>query len=351
MMIYTNNKGHKGNCRLSTLVLRCSGVAVWLRGISTATLLHCYTLFILAMLVMNQSSQAADKVHVAVGQIVEHPALDTLRNGLKEGLESQGFKEGETLTWTYENAQGNPTTAIQIGHKLVSLEPTVIVTLSTPMTQAVASSTSTIPIVFGAVTDPGAAKLTNHTNITGLTDFVPPESQLELIRTTVPSLKNLGLIFNSGEANSQKQAEAIKVLCKQQGIEVVESTVSKTSDVVNATKTLVGKVEAILLPTDNTVITGLESILRVANPNKIPVFGGDVDIVRRGAFAAYGVDWRDSGLSIANMVGALLNKQPIESLSIQNPQNLVLHVNGKAAQEMGIAIPEEIQRKADKVVE
>jgi putative ABC transport system substrate-binding protein len=305
----------------------------------------------LVALFMGQPSQAADKAHVAVGQIVEHPALDTLRNGLKEGLEGQGFKEGETLTWTYENAQGNPTTAVQIGHKLVSLEPTVIVTLSTPMTQAVAASTSTIPIVFGAVTDPAAAKLTNHTNITGLTDFVSPEKQLELIRSIMPSLKNLGLIFNSGEANSQKQVEAIKALCKQQGIEVVEATVSKTSDVVNATKTLVGKVEAILLPTDNTVITGLESILKVTNPSKIPVFGSDVDIVRRGAFAAYGVDWRDSGLALANMVGALLNKQAIASLPIQNPQNLVLHINGGAAREISIAIPEEVQKKADKVVE
>src|SRR3990167_3879924 len=86
-------------------------------------------------------AHAHKEAHVAVGQIVEHQALDTLRKGLKEGLEKNGFVEGKNLTWTYENAQGSPTTAVQIGHKLISMDPTVIVTLSTPMTQAVASAT------------------------------------------------------------------------------------------------------------------------------------------------------------------------------------------------------------------
>lgn len=293
--------------------------------------------------------QAQETVHVAVGQIVEHPALDTLRTSLKEGLEKQGYVEGKNLKWTYENAQGNPTTAVQIGHKLVSIEPTVIVTLSTPMTQAVAASTTTIPIFFGAVSDPVAAKLSGHKNVTGLTDFVSPEKQFELIKEIVPHLKSIGVIFNSGEANSQKQVQEIKALAKKQELQVVEATVSKSSDVASAAKTLVGRVEAILLPTDNTVISALESIIKMGIDNKIPIFGSDVDIVRRGAVAAYGVDWSDSGLQLADMVLSLLKGVPITSIPIQNSKKMSLHVNPKAAQDMGVFMPESLEKRADQV--
>lgn len=292
---------------------------------------------------------ALETVHVAVGQIVEHPALDTLRESLKKGLEERGYKEGVNLTWTYENAQGNPATAVQIGHKLTGLEPAVIVTLSTPMSQAVLATTTKIPIVFGAVTDPIAAKLTGHHNVTGLTDFVPPLQQIELIKAIVPQVKTIGLIFNSGEANSQKQAQEIKAIAQQQGLQVVEVTVSKSSDVSAATQKLVGQVEAILLPTDNTVISALDTILKIGIHNKIPVFGSDVDIVRRGAVAAYGVDWRESGLVLADIVSNILKGTPIQDIPIQNPQHLVFYVNPKAAQKMGTSIPETLQKQADRV--
>jgi putative ABC transport system substrate-binding protein len=293
--------------------------------------------------------QALETAHVAVGQIVEHPALDKLRESLKEGLEKQGYVEGKNLEWTYENAQGNPTIAVQISHKLISLEPTVIVTFSTPMTQAVATATPNIPIVFGAVSDPGAAKLTSHKNVTGLTDFVPPEQQFELIKTLIPDVKSIGVIFNSGEANSQKQVQEIKAMAAKQGIQVVEATVSKSSEVSAATKTLVGRVDAILLPTDNTVISALETIIKIGISYKIPILGSDVDIVRRGAVAAFGVDWQQSGFKLAEMVSALLKGIPLKNIPIQNPQTLVLHVNKGAAQQMGVTLPDSLCKKADKV--
>lgn len=295
-------------------------------------------------------TNAAEVSHVAVGQIVAHPALDVLRSSLKEGLEQQGYVEGKNLQWTYENAQGNPTTAVQIGHKLVSLEPNVIVALSTPMTQAIATSTTEIPIVFGAVSDPVVAKLTGHKNVTGLTDFVPAEQQIDLIKNIMPHVKSIGVIFNSGEANSQKQAQEIKAAAEKQGIQIIEATVSKSSDVRAAANTLIGKAEAILLPTDNTVISALESIVKVGLQHKLPIFGSDVDIVRRGAVAAYGVDWHVSGLDLADIVAAILKGTSVKDLPIQNPKKLTLHVNPKAAQAMGVLMPESVEKKADLVL-
>ncbi|HUX79871.1 MAG TPA: ABC transporter substrate-binding protein [Alphaproteobacteria bacterium] len=305
--------------------------------------------FLVGLFGLSSNAYTLAQAHVAVGQIVEHQALDTLRQSLKKGLEERGYVEGKNLTWTYENAQGNPTIAVQIGHKLTSLDPTVIVTLSTPMTQAVAASTSTIPIVFGAVTDPAAAKLTGLKNVTGLTDFVPSKQQIDLVKTFVPQVKTIGVIYNSGEANSQKQVQEIRAAAEQQGIKILEVTVSKSSEVSSATKTFVGQVDAILLPTDNTVISSLESILKIGIHNKIPIFGSDVDIVRRGAVAAYGVDWRQSGFILAEMVSDILKGVPVKKIPIQNPKNLVFHINLSAAEKMGVSVPESLRKQADVV--
>ncbi|MBY0502218.1 MAG: ABC transporter substrate-binding protein [Alphaproteobacteria bacterium] len=309
-----------------------------------------FSWLLIGFLCWQSDALALDKVHVAVGQIVEHHALDTLRTSLKKGLEERGYVEGKNLIWTYENAQGSPATAAQIGHKLTGLDPNVIVTLSTPMTQAVASSTDKIPIVFGAVSDPVAAKLNDLSNVTGLTDFVPSEKQLELAKIIVPTAKRVGVIFNSGEANSQKQVELLKSLCAKQGIELVEATVTKSADVSSATKSLVGRVDIIILPTDNTVISALEAIIKIGVHNKIPIIGSDVDIVRRGAVAAYGVDWRESGYAIARIVSDILHGIPIKDIPIQNPKKLVLHVNPEAAEKMGAHIPEYLQERADMVL-
>ncbi len=308
-------------------------------------------LFLISCLGCSLNAESDKGVHVAVGQIVEHQALDTLRGGLKEGLEKRGFVEGKNLTWTYENAQGSPTTAVQIAHKLISLDPNVIVTLSTPMTQAAASATSEIPIVFGAVTDPETAKLTTHKNVTGLTDFVPPEKQIELIRAIVPTVKTIGIVYNPGEANSVKQVEEIKEFCALNNLNVELAAVTKSSDVSIVARILIGKVDAILLPTDNTVISALESIIKMGITHNIPVFGSDVDIVRRGAVAAYGVDWRTSGDALAEMVSEVLKGTAVKKIPIQNPKTLVLHVNIGAALKMNTTIPAAIKDKADFVYE
>ena len=303
--------------------------------------------FFLFPLLWCSSLQAEEMYHVAVAQIVEHPALDTLREGLKDALNERGYIEGQNLVWTYENAQGNPATAIQIAHKLKSLKPSVIVTLSTPMTQAALSSISKIPIVFGAVTDPQAAKISGHDNVTGLTDRVPANEQITLIKDILPNLKTLGLIYNPGEANSLDQVEQIKAVCLEKGINVRDATVSKSSEVPAATKNLVTTVDAILLPTDNTAITAIDAILKISKKSKIPVFGSDTDIVKRGALAAYGVDWRESGYALAEMVNKILKGQPVDSIPIEPPQSIFFYINTLTAREIGLDIPDNLVNKAN----
>ena len=93
----------------------------------------------------------ADEAFVAVTAIVEHPALDACRDGIRDELKANGYEEGKNLSFVYESAQGNPGTAVQIAQKFVGENPTVIVPISTPSAQAVVGATTDIPVVFTAM--------------------------------------------------------------------------------------------------------------------------------------------------------------------------------------------------------
>lgn len=299
---------------------------------------------IIWVLWMPNIALGSEMFHIAIGQIVEHPALDTLRLGLKEGLERKGYQERKNLKWTYENAHGNLALATQITHKLISAEPNVIITLSTPMTQAVAVGTKKIPIVFGGVTDPLFAKILGQKNVTGLTDNIPLDNQIKLIKSMIPQVKTIGIIFNPGEANSQKQVRDFVSLAKKTGLGIIEATACKSSEVAIAAKTLVERVDVIFLPTDNTVISSLEAVIKIGNYYKIPIFGSDVDIVRRGAIAAYGVDWKESGFVLADIVASILKGVPLSNIPIQDPPIYYLRINSDAAQKLGIHVPDHLQK-------
>ena len=149
----------------------------------------------------------AQQKSVAITAIVEHPALDAVRDGVKDALAAAGYKEGENLTFVYKSAQGNAATAAQIARQFAGEGPTVIVPISTPSAQAVAAATRDIPIVFSAVSDPVGAQLVKSMdkpggNITGLSDMSPVAEHVALIKEILPNVKKLGFLYNSGEANS-----------------------------------------------------------------------------------------------------------------------------------------------------
>lgn len=153
------------------------------------------------------SNTSTEAKTVAITAIVEHPALDAVRAGVIEELAAEGFKEGENLTVSFQSAQGNTATAGQIAKQFVADAPDVIVAIGTPSAQSVAAATNSIPVVFSAVTDPVAAKLVpkmdgSGTNVTGASDVLPYEPQIELMQQIIPNLKNVGYVYSPGEVNS-----------------------------------------------------------------------------------------------------------------------------------------------------
>lgn len=297
---------------------------------------------------------AAD-MSVAVTAIVEHPALDACRDGIRDELAEAGFKDGENFTFTYESAQGNPGTAAQIARKLVGEAPSVIVPISTPSAQAVVSATKDIPVVFTAVTDPVGAQLIadmEHPggNVTGMSDLSPIAKHLGLIHEITPDARKLGVPYNPGEANAVTLLELIKALAPAAGFEIVEAAAPKSSDVLAAAQSLVGKVDAIYVPTDNTIVTALEAVIKVGVDNQIPVYAGDTDSVPRGAIAALGFNYYDVGRQTGKIVVRVLNGENPGDIAVEGVEITELHVNPGAAEKMGVTIPQSVIDRAKEVV-
>ncbi len=292
---------------------------------------------VLAALALGASSAAAEPKTVAITAIVEHPALDAVRDGVKQGLADLGHSEGTDVTFAYESAQGNPATAAQIARQFVGDAPAVIVAISTPSAQAVAAATKDIPVVFSAVTDPLAAQLVGSLeapggNVTGVSDMAPIGDHVALIREITPDVKRLGVLYNPGEANSVSSVEALKSAAEGAGIEVVEGPATKSADVQGAARSLIGKVDAIYVPTDNTIVSALESAVGVANEAKLPLYAADTDSVARGALAAVGFNYFDVGVQTAALVDRVLKGESPGEIAVVFASGTDLQVNRQTAE-------------------
>jgi putative ABC transport system substrate-binding protein len=301
-------------------------------------------------------SAAAQTRTVAITAIVEHPALDAVRDGIKKGLADAGYAEGTDVTFVYESAQGNPATAAQIARQFAGDAPAVIVPISTPSAQAVASATKDIPIVFSAVTDPVAAGLVASidapgANVTGVSDMAPIADHLALIREISPNVTTIGFLYNPGEANSVSSLAAFRTAAEAAGLTVVEGPATKSADVQATARSLIGKVDALYVPTDNTIVSAFESAVGVAIEAKIPLYAADTDSVARGALAAVGFNYFDVGVQTAALVDQVLKGQNPGAIPVLFASGTDLQVNRKTAEAIGITLPQAVLDRAKTVIE
>ncbi len=293
---------------------------------------------------------------VAVTSIVEHPALDAIKDGVKEALTKAGYTEAKGLEWQFQTAQGNTAIAAQIARKFVGDKPDVIVAIATPSAQAVVAATKTIPVVYSAVTDPVAAQLVpsmapSGTNVTGVSDSLALEKQIELIKKVVPNAKRVGMVYNPGEANSVVVVKQMQTLLPKAGMSLVEASAARTVDVGAAARSLVGKVDVIYTNTDNNVVSAYESLVKVGNDAKIPLIASDTDSVKRGAIAALGVNYYDLGLQTGQQVIRILKGAKPGEMASETSGKLELFVNPGAAKKQGVALSDAFVKSATKVIE
>lgn len=294
------------------------------------------------------SVDTTQEFKIGITQIVSHPALDAAVEGFKEGLAEKGFTN---VTYDEQNAQGDMATASSIAQKFAGAGLDLILGVATPTSQAIVKADQTTPIVFTAVTDPAGAGLVADAeapsaNVTGVSDMLPLQPHMDLIKQIVPDVKSVGVIYNAGEANSVFLIEAQKEAASAMGIEIVEATASNSSEVQAAAQSLVGRVDAMSVLTDNTAVSALESIIKVAEQNKIPLIAGDTDSVERGSVAAYAFDYKDLGVQAGYQAAAILSGTPIADIPVEYAETLQLSINEAAAGRMGVTIPEDLKSEA-----
>ena len=300
----------------------------------------------------------AKTYQISVSQFVEHPALDAVLKGFQDSLKAQNVD----VEYKVHNAQANMGTASQIAKQILGEEPDLILAIATPTAQACAQALQKAPtnlqrtLLFTAVTDPVSAGLVDSwekpgKNITGVSDMLPIKKHMNMLKTFYPNLKKLGVIYNAGEANSKILVKMIREVGKDEGFQVVEATASKSSEVYQAAKSLVGRAEAVYIPTDNTVVSALESAVKVGTQNNLPIFAADVDSVPRGAVAAMGFDYYKHGYQTGYMAKRILQGADPATTPVETQDELLLHLNLKSAKDMGVDVPQSLIEKADKVVE
>jgi len=287
---------------------------------------------------------AAEPIKIGIMQIVDHPALNASRDGVKDALqEVYGYVPDKDIIYDMQSAQNDVATANTIAHKFISDKVDVIVTIATPTSQAAANATKDIPIVFSAVTDPVSAGLVKDLqkpggNVTGVSDMTPVDRQIEMLKYLFPNVKNLGTVYNAGEVNSVVTNDLAKKACEKNGMSLFEATVSTTADVAMATQSLVGKVDAIYVSTDNTVVSALETVIKVCQDKKIPLILADPTTLEKGATLALGFDYYLHGRQAGDMVARILKGEKPADIPVEFAKKLVLKVNSQNLGILGINV-------------
>lgn len=316
-------------------------------------------LLVSIMLVLASCSGVGSKdvIKIGVSQLAEHAALDSAYEGFVEALEDAGYKDGENIKIDFQNAQGDINNAQTIARKFADENVDMILAIATPAAEAAANVTSDIPILITAVTDPIEAGLTESlenptANVTGTTDMNPVKEQIELLANLIPTAKDIGILYNAGEINSQVQVDIAKDILSDMGLNLIEATVSSSSEVNQATQSLVGRVDAIYVPTDNTIVSSIGAVIKVSNDHKIPVIGSERGQVDAGAVAVKGIDYRLLGRQTGEVAVKILKdgKTP-QDLPIEDSKDIIFIINKKAAEDMGIEIPTELEDEADEIID
>ncbi|WP_392565989.1 ABC transporter substrate-binding protein [Utexia brackfieldae] len=296
-----------------------------------------------------------DMKFVAITAIVEHPALDSVRQGVEDELKEQGYIQGKNLKLQFQSAQGSSANAAQIAKQFAAAKPDVIVAIATPSAQALAATSKSIPIVFTAVTDPVAARLVkswqaNGTNVTGVSDALSLDKQIDLMLKIKPDLKTVGSVYSPGEVNSTTILRELETALAAKGIRLISVPAQRTSDIPTAARSLKGKVDLIYTTTDNNVVSAYESLVKVANESKIPLVASNPDAVDRGAVAALGMSYYELGRQTGRMAIRILKGELPGNIGPEVGDITELVVNQVAADNQGVTLSQPLLQSAQKII-
>ena len=320
----------------------------------------CVVLAVALVLVLTLGigGQPAMKYKIGIAQLGTHDALDAAREGFIDQMEEEGFVEGENVDYIIRNAAFDSSNYATIAQYFVSADVDLLFSIATPITQACASAVegTDIPVIFAAVTDPVAAGLVESWEepggqVTGASDWAVVEDQVKLGMDIYPA-ERLGVIYNTGEVNSVVQIDELKKVKESLGItEIVEATATTTADVYAAAQSLVGRVDAIWVPSDNIVAGAIASVVTVCEENDIPLFSSDVGMAREGAISGAGLDYFVNGQTAGELAARVLEGEDPATIPIAMTPMTIIYLCEAAAERMGVTIPPEVLATATEVCE
>ena len=323
------------------------------------------TLAVLALLVVGvlfvsqrqESSSSSENQVVKIGilQFVTHDALDEIERGIEDGLAEAGY-EGSNVELTVLNAEADQSKIQTMSKKLVDDGNDVVIGIATPAAQGLASATSDIPVIMGAISDPVGAKLVKNLdkpegNVTGVSNHVPHAQTVELIQTITPDAKTIGVLYASSEDNSVSQVKEFTQYAEEAGLTVVEYAVPSTNEITTTMSVMTGKVDAIFVPQDNTIASAFPTVVTAANAAKIPVYSSVDTMVKQGSIASVAQSQYDLGLETAKIAVKILAGKKVSEVPVKVVDTGVPTVNLKAAKELGITIPDSLLEEEDIAVE
>ena len=291
---------------------------------------------------------------IGISQYGEHPSLDNCRTGFLQGLEEAGLKEGVDFTVDYQNANFDDATATQIAGSFSAGGVDMMVGIATPAAVAcyAAAEEKDIPVIFTAITDPVGAHL-DAGNITGTSDALPVEGQLQLIRALQPDADTIGIVYTTSEANSVYSISVYEELAADYGFTIDAVGVTSQAEVTQAVDTLLSHgVDCLSNLTDNNVVGVLGAILEKTDEAGIPVYGSEVEQVKLGCVGGAGLDYIQLGIQTGLMAAKVLTGEAAcEDLPYETIENYGLYINSDAAAELGITIPDDIAQEAQECAE
>ncbi|MBE6047627.1 MAG: ABC transporter substrate-binding protein [Clostridium sp.] len=310
----------------------------------------CMSMFVACS--SNGSSNAVKKVGVV--QYIQHPALDSSNEGFVDGLKEKGYEQGKNIEIEQQNAQGKIDVSQQLAGQFVAGKKDLIFAIATPTAQAVANATDKIPIVFTSVTDPidaGLAESLENSgkNITGTTDKVNIDEQLELFKKIVPDAKTMGVVFTTSEANSTNQVKELKEVAPKYGLKIKEIGVANINEINQNLSNAVSSIDCLYVPTDNNVAASYSLVGDICVKNKIPTISAEPAFVNVGGLVSKGIDYYELGKMAGYKAAEILDGKKPSEIKIEPMKELKIVINTDVAKKLGITIKEDILSAAEKV--
>ncbi len=310
------------------------------------------SLGIAAVLLVCALSGVGQPIAIGITQIVDHPALNAVRDGIIAVLREAGYIEGQDVRYILANAQGDFSVAIAIAQNFQAQRVGLVVSIATPTSQAAVQvfQGTAVPVVFSAVTDPVRAGLTAYPNVTGASDLIDVAGDLALLKELVPGLRRVGMVYNPGEVNSAILTRMAQDAAPKLGLTIVTAAAVNSAGVLPAAQSLVGRVDAIYVTTDNTVATALEAVVQVASAAKIPFLMADPTSLERGALVCTGFDYSDHGRLTGEIVLRLLRGEKPDQIPVTYQKGTQVWLNLDAAEAMGFTFPKAVLDRATGVL-